>query len=207
MGAGQAATSDVLRRVGPTVAAAPLTYGWLALLFGTTRIQRSASARKRRELLREQSTNIVQLRRRPLRALVTSLLWLDGRRWWPYVPVFAAVLGPAERVQGRPRYLGTGIAAHVIGTAASQALLARSIARGDEPRKLAHAHDIGVSYFALGVGGGLCGYLPTSWRVGTQLAAATAVAVAVRSRADFTATGHCVAFLVGTLVPARRVTS
>jgi hypothetical protein len=37
-----------------------------------------------------------------------------------------------------------------------------------------------------------------------QIAAAGSVFLAVLSRANFTATGHCVAFLVGVLTPTAR---
>jgi hypothetical protein len=183
----------------PHVARGALTYAWLALLFVTTRIQRSASRRKRERLLLEQSTNIAQLQRKPLRVLLTSLLWLDDHRWWPYVPVFAAMLAPAERLLGRTRYVITGLSAHVIATLVSQWLLALSIKRAEEPRRSLNARDVGVSYFTWGIGGALCRYLDRPWRVGVQIAAAGSVFLAVLSRANFTATGHCVAFLVGVL--------
>jgi hypothetical protein len=184
-----------------------LTYAWLALLFVTTRIQRSATRRKRQRLLQEQSTNIAQLQRKPLHVLLTSLLWLDGRRWWPYVPVFATMLAPAERLLGRSRYVITGVNAHVIATIVSQWLLALSIKRADEPRGALNARDVGVSYFTLGIGGALCRYLDRPWRAAVQIGAAGSVAMAVLSRANFTATGHCVAFLVGVLGPQRHPTA
>jgi hypothetical protein len=204
MSVADAHRSEALRQAGPHIVGGALSYAWLALLFGTTRIQRSASRRKRHRLLREQSTNIAQLQRKPLHVLVTSLQWLDGRRWWPYVPVFATMLAPAERLLGRSRYVITGLSAHVIATLVSQWLLALSIKRAYEPRRSLNARDVGVSYFTLGIGGALCQYLDRPWRVAAQIAAAGSVAIAVLSRANFTATGHCVAFLVGVLVPQQR---
>ncbi|MDT5012936.1 MAG: hypothetical protein QOH57_4553, partial [Mycobacterium sp.] len=76
---------DALAR-GP--ASAPLTFAWLLVLFITTRIQRAAGRRASRRIQRSHSTNLRRLRREPSRVLVTSLFWLDGRMWWPYVPVF-----------------------------------------------------------------------------------------------------------------------
>jgi hypothetical protein len=56
---------------------APLTALWLLILFGTTRIQRSASRRQRRQLLlRRHSTNLRHLHQEPMRVLASSLLWL-----------------------------------------------------------------------------------------------------------------------------------
>jgi hypothetical protein len=196
---------EVVRRAGPHIAGGALTYAWLGLLFVTTRIQRSAPRRERQRLLREQSTNVAQLQRKPLHVLLTSLLWLDGRRWWPYVPVFATMLAPAERRLGRSRYVITGLSAHVIATLVSQWLLAMSVKRADEPRRSLTARDVGVSYFTLGVAGALCRYLDRPWRVAALAAAAGSVAIAVVSRANFTATGHCIAFLLGVLGPPRHL--
>ncbi|MDT5015852.1 MAG: hypothetical protein QOD39_2012 [Mycobacterium sp.] len=193
---------EVVRQVGPDIAGGVLTYAWLALLFVTTRIQRSASRRKRQRLLQEQSTNIAALQRKPLRVLLTSLLWLDGRQWWPYVPVFSAMLAPAERLLGKWRYAITGLTAHVVATLVSQMLLSRSIRQAKERRKSRHARDVGVSYFAFGIGGALCRYLDRPWRIAAQIVGAGSVVVAVLSRANFTSTGHCVAFLVGALIPS-----
>ncbi|CAN5666861.1 membrane protein [soil metagenome] len=176
---------------------APLTWSWLALLFVTTRIQRSASYRERQRLLREQSTNLKQLRRNPLRVLFASLLWLDGRAWWPYVPVFAGVLAPAERRLGPVRFVGVGLSAHVLATLTSQHLVARSIRAGRAPVTQARARDVGVSYFACGIGGWLGGQLPPPWRHRVQLAAGASVAATVLSGRSFTTVGHCVAFAVG----------
>ncbi|MDT5329050.1 MAG: hypothetical protein QOF31_347 [Mycobacterium sp.] len=205
MSVAEAHRCEVVQQAGPHIAGGALTYTWLALLFVTTRIQRSAPRRERQRLLREQSTNIAQLQRKPLHVLLTSLLWLDGRRWWPYVPVFATMLAPAERLLGRSRYVITGLSSHVIATLVSQRLLVLSIKRADEPRRALTARDVGVSYFTLGIGGALCRYLDRPWRVAVQTAAAGSVAVAVVSRANFTATGHCVAFLLGVIGPRRHL--
>jgi hypothetical protein len=203
MGVADAHRREVVRQVKPHIAGGALTYAWLALLFVTTRFQRSAPRRKRQRLLREQSTNITQLQRKPLQVLLTSLLWVEGRRWWPYAPVFATMLAPAERLLGRSRYVITGLSAHVIATLVSQWLLSLSVKRASEPRRSLNARDVGVSYFTLGIGGALCRYLNRPRRVAVQIAAAGSIVIAVLSRANFTATGHCIAFLVGVLFPQR----
>src|SRR5690348_17540350 len=92
-----------------------LTLGWLVVLFVTTRVQRSAGRRQSRRIQRGHSTNLRRLRTEPLRVLATSLFWLDDHRWWPYVPVFAAVVAPAERRLGWWRWLLVGLSAHAIG--------------------------------------------------------------------------------------------
>lgn len=183
---------------------ATLTWSWLAVLFVTTRIQRSASHRHRQRLLSDQSTNLTQLNRKPLRVLFASLMWLDGRSWWPYVPVFAGLLAPAERRLGPVRFVGVGLGAHAIATFASQELVARSIKKGREPLSQARARDVGVSYFVFGIGGWLSGQISGPWRRWARLAAGGSVAIAVLSQSSFTAVGHCVAFSVGIFSPGAR---
>lgn len=79
------------------VATAPITFAWLLVLFITTRIQRSAGRLGARRIRRTHSTNLHRLRNEPARVRATSLLWLDDHKWWPYVPLFVGIVGPAER--------------------------------------------------------------------------------------------------------------
>jgi hypothetical protein len=128
---------------------------------------------------------------------VTSLFWLDDRRWWPYVPVFVGVLAPAERRLRWWRWLLVGVAAHVVGTYLGQSYLRRSIRRGNAPRRLVDARDVGVSYFLLGVAGMLSGYVERPWRLRAQVGTVAALAGNVAVRPTFTEVGHLTAFLVG----------
>ena len=141
------------------MASAPLTFGWLLILFVTTRIQRSAGRRGSKRIQRKHSTNLRRLSSEPSRVLAASLFWLDGRMWWPYVPMFAGVVAPAERRLRWWRWLLVGSAAHAIGTFAGQGFLRWSLKKGEAPRRLVNARDVGVSYFVLGVAGTLSGYV------------------------------------------------
>lgn len=181
------------------VTGAPLTYGWLLALLVTTRRQRSAG-RRRSVLLRRQSTNLHHLSREPLRVLAASLFWLDGRRWWPYVPVYVGVLAPAERRLGSWRWLLAGVAAHVVGTYAGQGYLRRSIRTRQAPPRLANARDVGVSYFLLGVAGVASAYLPRQYRRGTQAVALGSLAVDVAVQPTYTEVGHLTSFVTGLLL-------
>lgn len=187
--------NSVRRRAGE----APATYGWLLALLITTRVQRSAG-RRRAQLLRSQSTNLHQLSKRPTRVLAASLFWIDGRRWWPYVVPYAAVLAPAERRLGSARWLAVGVTAHVVGTFVGQGFLRWSIqARRASPR-LANARDVGVSYFLLGVAGALSAYLPARYRTAGQGAGVAVLALNAAVRPTFTEVGHLSAYLTGLLM-------
>lgn len=176
---------------------APLTAAWLLVLFVTTRLQRSAGRRGARRIQLEHSTNIVRLRREPHRVLLSSLFWLDGRSWWPYVPVYVGLVAPAERRLGWWRWLFVGLSAHVIATYVSQGRLSRSIRKGHAPRKLVKARDVGVSYFVMGVAGALTGYVDRRYQTRAQAATVTALVVNAAVRPTFTEMGHLTAYGVG----------
>ncbi|WP_197374281.1 rhomboid-like protein [Mycolicibacterium baixiangningiae] len=187
--------------VGRCVAGAPATFIWLAVLAVTTRVQRAAG-RARSQLLRNQSTNLNHLSNEPTRVLAASLFWLDGSRWWPYVPPFVAVLAPAERRLGTWRWLVAGTSAHVTGTYVGQGYLRRSIRAEQAPPRLADAHDVGVSYFLLGVAGTLSAYLPARHRTRLRVAGVAVLAANAVVRPTFTEVGHLSAFVTGlTLSP------
>lgn len=190
-------TDTSVERLIRGVASAPLTFGWLLVLFVTTRVQRSAGRRGSHRIQRRHSTNLERLDSEPSRVLVASLFWLDGRQWWPYVPAFIGVVAPAERRLRWWRWLLVGTAAHVIGTYLGQAQLRRHIRRGEEPRRLVTARDVGVSYFVFGVAGALTGYLRRPWRSRCQLAGLGGFAAITAVRPGYTEVGHLTAFAVG----------
>jgi hypothetical protein len=179
------------------VASAPLTFLWLLVLLVTTRIQRSAGLGGSQQLQHDHSTNLRWLSSQPLRVLATSLFWLDERKWWPNVPVFVAVVAPAERRLRWRRWLLVGIAAHVIATFVGQGYLRLLITKKKAPRWLVNARDVGVSYFVFGVAGALSGYAPRPWRSRCQVAVLVALGGNVAARPTFTQLGHLTAFAVG----------
>ncbi|WP_422749260.1 rhomboid-like protein [Mycobacterium sp. WMMD1722] len=184
------------RRIVRGVAQAPATFGWLLVLLVTTRVQRSAG-HQRAQLLHSQSTNLHHLSNEPTRVLTASLFWLDGRRWWPYVLPYVAVLAPAERRLGTWRWSAVGLAAHVTGTYIGQGYLRWSISRDKAPPRLANARDVGVSYFLFGVAGMLSAYVPRRYRWACRGAAVTALTANVVIRPTFTEVGHLSAYLTG----------
>ena len=179
------------------VASAPLTFGWLAILFITTRVQQSAGRRRAKQIQRTHSTNLRRLNNEPSRVLAASLFWLDDRKWWPYVPIFVAIAAPAERRLRWRRWLLTGLSAHVVGTYVGQSYLRAQIRAGRAPRRLVNARDVGVSYFIFGVGGTLSGYLVSRWRLRCQAATVLLLVGNVAIRPTFSEVGHLTAFMVG----------
>lgn len=187
----------MLKRVWHYVASAPLTYGWLVVLLATTLIQHSLSDRLLRALLVSTSTNLHHLASDPARVLFNSLLWIDGRYWWPYLIVFSLFLAPAERWLGHLRWLAVGVICHVGATYVSEGILYWTIQEAQASPRLIDARDVGVSYFVVGIAGVLFYHLPRRWRW-FYLGAVVAIAVgALAIRTNFTSWGHLCALALG----------
>lgn len=176
---------------------APLTYAWLAVLLVTTIIQRQTYGRELHDLLVQSSTNIHHLGTDPLYVLVTSLFWIDGRFWTPYLVLFSLILAPAERWLGQIRWLAVGLIAHVLATYISEGLLYLAIHDHLAPERLVHVRDVGVSYFLAGVGAVLAYHIARPWRWLYLGVAFVYFGAALVGNINFTAIGHVSALLIG----------
>jgi hypothetical protein len=181
------------------VSSAPLTYLWLIVLLITTIIQRTASRRHLHFLLVHNSTNIRHLATDPLNALFSSLLWIDGRYWTPYLLLFTLFLAPAEHWLGKIRWLTVGLTAHISATYISEGLLYLEIQYHHAPQKLVHATDIGVSYFMVGLIAVLAYHIAMPWRWGYLAILILIFTVPLVIDANFTAIGHFSAIFIGLL--------
>ena len=179
------------------VRSAPLTYAWLVVLLATTVVQHSLTQAVLRTLLQSTSTNLHHLASDPIRVLVNSLLWIDGRSWWPYVLLFTLFLAPAERWLGHLRWLVVGLICHVGATYLSEGYLYWSIQESQASPRLIDARDVGVSYFVVGIVGVLFYRVPRRWRWAYLLAVAATAVVALVIRPNFTSLGHLCALLLG----------
>jgi hypothetical protein len=181
------------------VITAPLTYVWLTVLLFTTIIQRTASRRRLHFLLVHDSTNIRHLATDPLNALFSSLLWIDGGYWMPYLALFTVFVAPAEHWLGKIRWLIVGLTAHVGATYISEGVLYLEIQYHQAPQKLVHATDIGVSYFMVGLIAVLAYRIAMPWRWGYLAVLFTVYTVPLVIDANFTAIGHFSAIFIGLL--------
>lgn len=179
------------------VHSAPLTYGWLAVLLVTTIVQRQTHGRQLHDMLVESSTNIHHLETDPIYVLFTSLFWIDGRYWTPYLVLFTLILAPAERLLGQIRWLTVGLIAHVLATYISEGVLYLAIHDHLAPERLVHVRDVGVSYFLAGVGAVLAYRMVRPWRWLYLAALFGYCGAGLVSNIDFTAIGHMSALLIG----------
>lgn len=174
-----------------------MTYLWLTILLVTTIIQHLLSRHERYLVLVHGSTNLYHLARDPLEVLFTSLLWIDGRFWTPYLVLFTLFLAPAERWLGELRWLTVGLTAHIGATYFSEGLLYLAIQHHLEPAKLVYARDIGVSYFMVGLIAVLAYHIALPWRWGYLAILIAVFTVPLIIHVNFTAIGHFSAIFIG----------
>ena len=179
------------------VSSAPLTCLWLTILLITTIIQHHLTRRELHTVLVHGSTNLYHMARDPLEVLFTSVFWIDGRYWAPYLVLFTLFLAPAERWLGQIRWLTMGLIAHIGATYISEGLLYLAIQLQLEPEKLVHARDIGVSYFMVGVIAVLSYRIAAPWRWGYLAILFTIFTVPLILHVNFTAIGHFASILIG----------
>ncbi|MCV7175538.1 hypothetical protein CG716_15645 [Mycolicibacterium sphagni] len=179
------------------VRSAPVTFGWLAVLFLTTLAQHLLPRWHLVVLLRKDSTNLHHLAADPIRVLITSLLWLDGAAWWPYLVLFCLFLAPAERWLGHLRFVVAGLIAHIVATYLSEGFLYWQIQEAAVSPRYLNAKDIGVSYFAVGIIGLLSYHIVRPWRWLYLLFAFGWFIVALLINPTFTPVGHLIALIVG----------
>lgn len=184
------------------VRSAPLTYLWLVVLLITTIIQRQLGRRELQYVLVHYSTNLRHLATDPIRVLFESLIWIEGRYWTylVYVALFTLFLAPAEWWLGEIHWLIAGLTAHVGATYISEGVLYLEIQHHLAPERLVHAHDIGVSYFLVGVTAVLAYHVARPWRWGylAILIIAFAIPLIIDPK-NFTAIGHFSAIFIGLL--------
>lgn len=175
----------------------PLTYLWLVILLGTTAVQHSLSPHRLDRVLGERSTNLHHLTDDPLRVLWTSLFWIDGAYWLPYLVLFLLIHRPAERWLGSFRWLLVGFAAHVTATYLSEGLLALAIRNGHAHASLVNVLDVGVSYFLAGISGILLYRIAFPWRWVYLGGLLLIFVTPLFTDLNFVAIGHAVAMAFG----------
>jgi hypothetical protein len=168
----------------------------LVLVVLTVLIQlRPASLRDRFVL--DSSTNLANLRERPIYVLIVSAFvipsWGGLTVLFPLVVVYTA----AQRWIGR---LATTIAAvigHVGATLFVAVLLTAGVSRGRLEHSVAHAPDVGVSYGLIGLLGLLAARVGRPWRPWYAAALLVYCTMRVMLAPTFTAVGHLSALALG----------
>lgn len=179
------------------VASAPATFTYLAILGVTTWVLLGMPDRARTMFIEAQSTNLVELSDRPIRALVRSAFFVSNTELVMWLALFASVLAPVERWLGTGRTVATFAVGHVVTTLLAAVDVWVHIRFLGAPASLAHVEDTGASYGFLTLATLLIYRLrgPSRWLLGTALAAIT-IYGAIEGT-GFTARGHAMAVLLG----------
>ncbi|MEU6366395.1 rhomboid-like protein [Streptomyces sp. NPDC046931] len=179
------------------VRSAPGTYLWLAILFVTTVALHHMPPEFEKHFLRQRSTNLHALSSNPLRAFITSAMWIDGGHWLPYAALYTVFHAQAERWLGTARWLAVCAAAHVLATLASEGALLQAIRRGVAPLSAADTLDIGVSYALAGVVAVLTYRIAAPWRYAYLPVVLLVYATPLALNPTFTDFGHFISVLIG----------
>ncbi|CAM2779619.1 rhomboid-like protein [Skermania piniformis] len=184
-------------RCRSVIASAPLTCIWLVILLITTIIQRTVGPSELDRILGERSTNLHHLTTDPVHVLFTSLFWIDGIFWLPYLVSFCIFHIPAERWLGSLRWLAVGLSAHVLATYISEGLLGLAIRDGVADESMVNVLDVGVSYFLAGIVGVLTYRIARPWRWVYLAGVLVVYGVSLIAALDSTAIGHFTSVLIG----------
>ncbi|MEV4613317.1 rhomboid-like protein [Kitasatospora sp. NPDC049258] len=179
------------------IRAAPGTYVWLLLLAITSLIVTQIKPASLDWFLAKRSTNLEQLRSRPVHALVASAIWTERANFPFYFVVFHLFNVPAERWLGTRRWLTVALTAHVLATLISEGVVAWGVETGRLSPGLADTVDVGVSYALAGVQGVLTYRFAGRWRLLYGGAVLTFYLVPLVVSHTFTDLGHFCAVLIG----------
>lgn len=183
------------------IRSAPLTYIYLFVLLITTWALRTASASVGKRLLLEQSTNLHDLGRDPVRVIVASAFWLSGSAQLVlWVLLFSLVMAPVERWIGSVRMGLVFALGHVGATLITAAGLWLAVDLELLTRHVTHAVDVGVSYGFFAVAALLVFRFSGKRRALYTALPVGFLAIALLVQPDFTDFGHIVAFALGLLV-------
>lgn len=198
-----------LRKQRPTVLAylrsAPAVVTYTAILIVTTSIYAETTPTVGRLLLRDQSTNLRQLSRDPIRALISSAFWTGGRSMLYVIVPFILVLVPMERWLGTARFVFVYWCGHIATTVIVAVGIWVAINRGDAPDSLSRAIDVGVSYGFYCCCALFTYRLPSKFRIPWVVGLAIFGLYGILEHGDFTSYGHMTTILIGfALYPVTR---
>ncbi|MDG4861986.1 hypothetical protein P8605_27975, partial [Streptomyces sp. T-3] len=148
-----------LRRLLPTPASAPFTFGYALVLAATSLFTEYADPDLVDRLLQASSTDVEGLARHPVLVVVASALWIAGGLASPYAMGFLLVLTALERRIGGWRTAGVFLLGHAAATLLTEVPIAFSVLAGQLPDTSLHRLDFGISFGVSACVGALAGLL------------------------------------------------
>lgn len=176
----------------------PGTHVWLAVIAVTSLSIALSPDDLDRYLLHRNSSNLHELSRNPVQALLGSAFWIENpASLLLYAVLFEVFHAPVERWLGTAKWLVVVATAHIAATLISQKVVLEAIQHHDVPRSMAHVVDIGVSYGLAASVGILTYRLPRPWRWFYLAGAVAFFAVPLVSNHTYTDLGHAISLLIG----------
>lgn len=186
------------------VAAAPLTFSYIAVWTVTTVLQQGAPEPLNDILARSQSTNIVGISTQPIRVLFSSAFIVadSGIGFLGYIAVYVMIVARLEHQLGAARTLVIAVVAHALGSMLTVTVEMWAIGRGLAPESLKYTVDVGVSYVMVGSVGAYLWLVSRRWL--PWLAGSLMIGVVVPMIVWHTIwdLGHFLAALLGTAAGA-----
>jgi hypothetical protein len=179
------------------VRAAPGTFVCLSIVTVTTWVLVGVTPDVAASILHQHSSNLYELARNPVKALVRSAFWLDEYVLLAWTATLAIVLAPVERWLGTLRWVVVFATGHVGATIATAAAIWLAIRSGHAPRSLETTVDVGVSYGFAAVAGILTWGLDRRQAIAWAASIASLLLVALAISRTYTDFGHIIAFTIG----------
>ncbi len=179
------------------VLSSDLALGYAAVVAAVTIVLQLVPAEVRADVVARCSTNIANLRDRPVFVLVVSAFVVPNLAGLLQLPVLMLVYATGQRWVGRA---GTVLAAgfgHVGATLLVATLIASGITHGRLAESVAQASDVGVSYGVACLAGFVVSRVPPRWRGVYVAALAGFYAGPLLRHQTFTDVGHVTALLLG----------
>jgi hypothetical protein len=174
----------------------PLALGLVTALLGTTALKRHPRFGHGR-LEAAVSTNLDNLRGRPVRSLAGSMVVLEKGDWLLPTAIAGLTVAALEHRAGPARTARIAVVGHVLPTLLTQAAVWWRVRRGGLPESERSREDTGASYVAAAAVGAVAASLPDPARWIVAGGAATAAVADVAASRDVVEVGHLLALGIG----------
>ena len=179
------------------IRSSPATFVYAGVLMVTTWVVAGSNQRLADALLREQSTNLSNLRHHAIDVLVRSAFWSGTSYALPTIALLAVVLAPAEFWLGTRRAVAVFAIGHIGATLLTAAGISLALHFGRAPRGIERTIDVGISYGAYCIAGVLTYRLPRPWRYAWAVGLLAIFSAESVLSSEFSDYGHLVSVLLG----------
>ncbi|MEO6809055.1 MAG: rhomboid-like protein [Isosphaeraceae bacterium] len=172
-----------------------LAYAFIVVAVAVSLSLKSTSTHHR--IILDVSTNLANLRHRPLDVLVESAFVVSSLHALITLPALVVVYTVSQRWVGRVATIFVGVLGHVGTTLFISTLLASGISRGRLSHSVARVSDVGVSYGVACVAAFVVTRVPKPWRQWYAAALVVYFAGPLVRDPSFTNVGHSAALVLG----------